>query len=361
MAGETIKSSFVTHQNDHGNYFAFTIIPPRVTDTAERKPIELVFVIDCSGSMSGRPLEQAKAAVERGLKLLEPDDTFQLVNFSLSAQALSDRPLVATKENVRRALKHLGDLNSEGGTMMIEGIKAALDFPHDPRRLRYVCFLTDGFIGNEAEILSAIQARLGRARIFSCGIGTSVNRYLLDSMAKAGKGSVAYIGANDSAAEVTDLLVQRISHPFLADVKIDWAGLEVEDVYPKRIPDLFAGRSIIVTGRHKGKLPSEIRIHGQIADSTAEMTLPIQAQSWNDFTALPATWARHKIGELSATGPSHNAKAIKNLALEYGLMSDYTAFLALDASRRTSGSSHDTVPVAVPVPEHVKFEKTVTE
>jgi Ca-activated chloride channel family protein len=180
-------------------------------------------------------------------------------------------------------------------------------------------------------------------------------------MAKVGKGVVAYIGANDSAAEVMDLLVQRISHPFLADLKIDWAGLQVEDVYPKRIPDLFAGRSIIVTGRHKGKLPGEIRIHGNIADSTAEMTLSLQAQTWNDFTALPAIWARHKIGELSATGSDENSKAIKNLALEYGLMSDYTAFLALDASRRTTGSELHTVPVAVPVPEHVKYETTVTE
>jgi Ca-activated chloride channel homolog len=361
VAGETIKSSFVTHRSDSGSYFAFTIIPPRLADAVQRKPVELVFVIDCSGSMSGRPLEQAKAAVERGLKLLEPDDTFQLINFSLSAQSLSDRPLAATKENVRRALVHLGNLNSEGGTMMIEGIKAALDFPHDPRRLRYVCFLTDGFIGNEAEILSTIEPRLGRARIFSCGIGTSVNRYLLDSMAQVGKGVVAYIGGDDSAAEVMDLLVQRISRPFLADVEIDWGGLEVEDVYPKRIPDLFAGRSIIVTGRHKGDLPKEIRIQGTIGNSSAEMTLPIQAKTWNDFTALPAIWARHKIGELSATGGSENSKAIKNLALEYGLMSNYTAFLALDASRRTRGSESETVPVAVPVPERVKYNRTVAE
>ena len=112
----------------------------------------------------------------------------------------------------------------EGGTMMLRGIQAALDFPHSPSRLRFVRFLTDGYIGNEVEILGAIQPRLGSARIFSFGIGTAVNRYLLEHLAKLGRGAMAYLGANDSAATLMDAFMARTSHPALTDLKLDWAG-----------------------------------------------------------------------------------------------------------------------------------------
>jgi len=141
--------------------------------------------------MSGTPIAQAKAAVERGLSLLRPGDSFQLINFSMSAGQLGQAPLEATPQNVQRGLRYLKSLRGEGGTMMIEGIEAALDFPHDPQRLRFVCFLTDGYIGNESEILGEVHKRLGQSRIFSFGVGSSVNRYLLDHMAKAGRGAVA--------------------------------------------------------------------------------------------------------------------------------------------------------------------------
>src|SRR5690606_8756691 len=132
-----------------------------------RSPLELVFVLDCSGSMSGEPLTQAKRSVERALRRLGPDDTFQVIRFSNNAATLGPAPIAATPENVRRGISYLNALNSEGGTMMIEGIRAALGFPHDPSRLRFVCFLTDGYIGNEEEILGEIQRSLGPTRIFS--------------------------------------------------------------------------------------------------------------------------------------------------------------------------------------------------
>ncbi len=111
--------------------------------------------------------------------------------------------------------------------MMVEGIKAALDFPHDPQRLRFVCFLTDGYIGNETEILREIHNRLGASRIFSIGIGSGVNRYLLDHMAKLGYGAVAYLGPNESAAQIMEDFFSRISHPAATGLTIDWGGLHV--------------------------------------------------------------------------------------------------------------------------------------
>ncbi len=236
VAGERVKSSLLTDRDDRGSYFTLMLYPPQELVSLGRQALELVFVLDCSGSMWGKPLEQAKAAIERALHRLQPLDTFQLIRFSNEASALGPGPLLATPENIRRGFAYLQSLNSEGGTMMIEGIKAALDFPHDPRRLRFVCFLTDGYIGNEAEILGEVHKRLASSRIFSFGVGSSVNRYLLDHMARLGGGGAAYLGPKDDAAKVMDDFFERISHPALTDLRIDWGGMRVTEVFPDRPP-----------------------------------------------------------------------------------------------------------------------------
>jgi Ca-activated chloride channel homolog len=239
IGGQKVKSGFVTHMDERGQFFTFMLYPPMGLESLERAPLELVFVLDCSGSMSGKPLAQAKSAIEYGLKNLRPGDSFQLINFSNDAEKLAIAPLEATPKNIRLGLRHLENLQSEGGTMMIEGIKAALEFRHDPERFRFVCFLTDGYIGNESEILQEIHKRLGSSRIFSFGVGSSVNRFLLDSMAKVGRGAVAYLGLEDTGSEIMGKFFERISHPAMSDVKIDWGDLDVRDVYPRRLPDLL--------------------------------------------------------------------------------------------------------------------------
>ncbi|HKW30407.1 MAG TPA: VIT domain-containing protein, partial [Verrucomicrobiae bacterium] len=249
VAGEKIKSDLLTYRDERGGFFTLMLYPPKELRNLTRQPMEMVFVLDCSGSMSGRPIDQAKAAVERGLKLLQPGDSFQIISFSITASKLGPAPLEATPENIQRGIEYLHDLKGEGGTMMIEGIKAALDFSHDPDRLRFVCFLTDGYIGNETEILGEIHKRLGASRIFSFGIGSAVNRYLIDGMARAGRGAVAYLGSRDDAAAIMEDFFERISHPGLTDIAIDWGGMQVSEVFPHEVPDLFVGRPVILTGR----------------------------------------------------------------------------------------------------------------
>jgi Ca-activated chloride channel family protein len=325
-----------------------------------------VFVLDCSGSMSGKPLQQAKAAIERGLRLLQPGDSFQLINFSTKAGQLGPVPLEATPENVQRGLRYLESLNSEGGTMMIEGIKAALDFKHDPERLRFVSFLTDGYIGNEAEILGEIRKRLGPSRIFSFGVGSSVNRYLLDHMAKMGRGAVAYLGLNDDGAQVMGDFFSRIAHPALTDIRVDWGGMEVAEVFPREIPDLFTGRPVILTGRHSGTANRAIRVSGRVGGRSVQFEVPATPPSGNAArAALPSVWANMKIADLadeSTYSPSPMiTERIRQVALDYSLMSQFTAFIAVDSSRRTEGSQGVTVPVSVPVPDGVRYDTTVNE
>jgi Ca-activated chloride channel family protein len=366
VAGDRIKSALMTHRDERGGFFSLMLFPPRDLAGLRRQPLELVFVLDCSGSMSGRPIQQAKAAVQRGLHLLQPGDSFQLISFSTTTSRLGDSPLEATPENIHLAMQYLNELDAEGGTMMVDGVKAALDFPHDPSRLRFVCFLTDGYVGNEAEILGEIHQRLGSSRIFSFGIGSAVNRYLIDRMAQAGRGAVAYLGPNDSAAQIMGDFFEHISHPALTDLRIDWDGLNVIEAFPATLPDLFVGRPVVVTGRFAGDPYTVIRVNGNVGDQPMQVAIPaLGRESGGDDPALPSVWARMKIAELSdqfayRLDPGL-CEQIKQVALDYGLMSPFTAFVAVDSTRRTYGSAGTTVPVAVPVPDGVKYKTTVEE
>jgi Ca-activated chloride channel family protein len=365
VAGERIKSNLFTHRDERGGYFTFMLYPPRDLQELTRAPVELVFVLDCSGSMAGKPIAQAKAAVEHALKRLQPTDSFQLINFSESASRLGPRPLVATAENVKRGLQYLRALEGDGPTMMIEGIKAALDFPHDPERLRFVCFLTDGYIGNEVDILRAVARHLGDSRIFSFGVGSGPNRYLLDGMAKLGRGAVAYLALSDDGSQIMDDFFKRISHPALTDVKINWGGLEVAEVFPAQIPDLFVGRPVVLTGRFQGE-EKTIHVMGRAGQKPIELPVTVNLNEGEVASgALPSVWARMKIAALAdqfiCLGDSALPGQIKQVALDYSLMSAFTAFVAVDSSARTTGSVGTAVPVPVPVPDGIKYETTVEE
>jgi Ca-activated chloride channel family protein len=363
VAGQNAKPAFVSERGERGNFFALMVIPPVESSALKRAPVEMVFVLDCSGSMDGLPIQRAREAIAHALKNLDPGDTFQLINFSNDSRALGDKPLPATPENIRKGLDHLAALQAEGGTMMIKGIKAALDFPHDPERLRYVCFLTDGYIGNESEIFEAVHDRIGSSRIFSVGVGSSVNRYLLDNMARLGRGAVAYLLPSESSVEVMDSFLRRISHPCLTDVQIHWNGLKIDESYPKTLPDVFVGRPLLITGKYEGELPGSIVVSGRVGGQKAEMVIPLSKTGQGAGNALASVWARARISELSngqtETWRKTKERQITKAALEYGLMSQYTAFIAVDASRRTDGEKGTTVPVALPVPEGVKYETTV--
>ena len=363
VASDQIKSSLLTDHDERGGFFTLMLYPPADLKALQREPLEMVFVLDCSGSMNGRPITQAKAAVERALHLLQPDDSFQIISFSMTASQLGENPLVATPKSVQRGLAYLRSLQSEGGTEMIEGIKAALDFPHDSKRPRFVCFLTDGYIGNEAQILGEIHDRLGTSRIFSFGIGSSVNRYLIDGMARTGRGAVAYLGPTDSAARIMEDFFERVSHPAMTNVKIDWGGWNVTEVFPGHTPDLFVGRPIILTGRFAGTENTTIRINGTAAGQPVQLTIPADISNTTaEPKSLPVLWARMKIASLNdASNYSANEDIpakIKQIALDYGLVSSFTALIAVDATRVTDGSPAATVPVAVPVPDGVKNKRT---
>lgn len=364
-AGEHTQASLMVQPDPEreaeAGYFTLTIEPPRALPPARAVPRELVFVVDASGSMEGEPIETAKDAMRKVLRRLAPGDVFQIVQFSQSASSLGNGFLPNTPASVQRGLEFIDAIQGEGGTEMLSGIHAALDLPHDPERLRMVLFLTDGYIGNESEIFRAVHARIGGARLFSLGVGSSVNRYLLDGLARMGRGDVSYVSPGERPDAVVDRFYQRIDRPALTDVAIDWGDLTVEDVEPQRLPDLFAGKPVVVFGRYRGQPHGEITLRGSRAGRSERV--PVQVDFGKPSTssaALSAMWARSRIARWSdeliddASGaPGAHAKdlerRITELALQHHVMTQYTAFVAVDDARAVQpGTQTLHMPVALP-------------
>ena len=224
-------------------------------------------------------------------------------------------------------------------------------------------FLTDGYIGNEVDILAAIRQRIGASRIFSFGVGSSVNRYLLERMATVGRGVVAYLGLNDSARTVMDGFLDRISRPVLADIEIDWGAMTVSSMYPSAIPDLFVGRPLVLTGAFTGATTS-ISISGLAAGERQTLAVALDKNT-TAGSSLAKVWARTRIAELadrqawSGDPGGELREAIANTALRHQLVSNYTSFVAVDSLMRTAGDHGVTVHQAVPVPDGVRYDTTV--
>ncbi len=365
VAGDKIKTAMMMHKDDHGQYFTMMLYPPAQLEQVQRSPMEMVFVLDCSGSMNGRPIEQARAAISHALQSLTPRDTFQIIDFSSTASQLGTAPVNATPENIQKGLVYLNSLNGQGGTEMIRGLEAALDFPHDEGRFRLVSFMTDGYIGNDHDILNALSAKLGDSRIFSFGVGQSPNRFLMDRMALLGRGAVAYLSLNDDPVEIMDRFNKRISHPAMTDLSIDWGQMNVTDVYPQILPDLIVGRPVVVTGRFTGE-PSVVNVGGRQGMQPTSFAVAVDSnESAKEHKGIASVWARLKIMDLMAQYSRTPDQAdqlrqtVTETALEYSLMSTFTSFVAVDSMSQTDGEFGTTVAVPVNVPEGVKYDTAV--
>lgn len=367
VAGGQIKSGMLVHRDQKGSYFNLMVYPPMDFRPQDRTPLEMVFLLDVSGSMHGDPINQSKAAMRYALSHMDPHDTFQVITFSGNNRALFDRAQPVTRAKIIGALSFIQDASAGGGTEMMPAILAALSAPQHVEHKRVVVFLTDGFVGNEDDILRAVHDRLGPARIFSFGVGSSPNRYLMDGLARIGRGAVAYLGLRDSGEDVMRLYFDRVASPAMTDIQFDFGdAMKVSDIYPAKKSDLFVGRPIIVSGRFSGELPQQIQVHGHIAGRAVTMNVPVDTKCTTN-PALAAIWARQKITGLSdemfmtPNRTDELAQQVKQTALDHGLMSQYTAFIAVDSSQRTAGNHGTSVVVPVVMPEGVKYETTVPE
>jgi Ca-activated chloride channel homolog len=358
VAGAAPQFGVLAHRDGGNGSFLLVAQPPASVAAKQITPRELVFVLDTSSSMRGAPLEKAKQLIRTLLGHLGPDDTFQIVRFDDRASALGEGPIANNPRNIDLVLEWLAKLDAAGGTEMTTGISAALAVPHDPARLRIVAFLTDGYVGNEDEILAQIGKRIGDARLFSFGVGAAVNRYLLDEMASVGRGAVTYVRPDEDTAAAIGAFERRIATPVLTDLRIDWGGLAVRDVTPRALPDLFAGQPVVLAGHYTAPGRATVTVHAKQAGRDVTFAVPVELPARAaDRPAVASVWARRRIAELSrALVRGDNAPAqqeIIALSLAHHVLTQFTAFVAVDDARVTAGGAAKRVVVPVEVPDAV--------
>ncbi len=382
VAGENTQATVLTQADKRGGHFAAYLIPALNYKNNEIVPKDVVFLMDTSGSQQGEPLVKSKELMRRFIQGLNPNDTFTIIDFANTAKALSSVPLANTTENRQRAINYIEKLQANGGTELLNGIRTVMNFPApETGRLRSIVLITDGYIGSENEVLNFVQQSLKPGnRLYSFGVGGSVNRFLIDRLAEVGRGTSQVIRQDEPSAEAAEKFFRQINNPVLTDIQVSWEGMGGKpEIYPIAPPDLFASQPLVLFGRKGDRTNGQIRIRGTQANGKIyEQILPVnfgvgvnvrQRESNpvtvanTDFgnSAIAQLWARSRIKDLMNQMFSGETKSlvesVTNTALTYRLLSEYTAFVAVSEEVRVEpDGTRRRVQVPVELPQGLSYE-----
>ena len=317
------------------HYLLMVVPPDAAKDVPSPMPRELFFVVDTSGSMHGVSIAQAKKALARALDGLRASDRFNIIEFNSTTRALYHQSVVADAANIAHARKFVQGLKANGGTEMRPALRLALDSATTESYLRQIVFITDGSVGNEDELYSMIEARLGNARLFTVGIGSAPNSWFMRKAAEIGRGTFVVISALHEVGEKMDHLFAKLGHPQVTDIRVSWPGGTVLESYPEVVPDLYLGEPVTVRARAAGSFQpgSAVRISGNSPAGAWTRDLPLE--NVEDSPGIGALWARAKIGALHdeerrGADAALTRKAVVDTAIAHHLVSKYTSLVAVD-------------------------------
>ena len=368
VAGPAPRAALYTSGGARGT-FALVVHPPALEIERLVGRREILFVVDVSGSMSGVPLARCKAAMRDALRKLRPGDTFDVITFSGSVGRAFAAPRRASDAAVREALGFVDGMIAGGGTEMADAVEAALGSDVAERRRRYVFFMTDGLTGEEERIardaralVERLEAKGGTARVFGFGVGSSVDREAIEALSRAGRGVAVFATNREDPARAVNRFFRYIDRSVVRDLTIDWGGLDVTEVFPRELPDLFASHALIVHGRYSGEATSPIVVRGTANDEDIEIPVSVRLSATPDAprSLLATLWARSKIASLeedlwAAPSPAIEQE-ITRLGLAHRLVTKFTSFVAVDRSRTTGDGRPTTIVQPVEVPEDVDAE-----
>jgi len=355
---EGTTATLLTDGKGKEGHFLLEIQPPARPDADNTTAKELVFLVDQSGSMNGEPIALVKRAMRRCLETMEPRDRFQIVGFSNSTVLFAPSAVPATRDNVARGLSWIDGLQANGGTYMLEGLKEAMKTPHEAGTLRILAMMTDGYIGNEDEILGYVARNLGEGnRAFAFGTGGSVNRSFLYEFGQAGRGKTEFVTLDEDPAAAVDRFRKGVDRPVLTDIRLDWHGLPVSSLEPERLPDLFEGEPLLIAGKFETAAKGSVTVHGTIAGKPIALEVPVDFGTAQERPAISSLWARARIASWSRGGDYRPSKdtveQLTKLALDYRLMSPWTSFVAVSDTVVNQGGKQKTVDVPLPLPRGV--------
>lgn len=359
LAGNKIESGIMLFEDSDGSkYFLAMMQPPKTVVENLITPREYVFIVDVSGSMSGFPLEISKNIMRNLLDKLKPTDKFNIVLFAGGSKVYADKSLPATRQNISTAISYMDNLSGGGGTELLNALKTAMKLNTNDDYSRSFVILTDGYVSVEKEAFDYIRNNLGNANFFSFGIGSSVNRHLIEGLAHVGYGEPFIALDLQEGKKMAGKFTKYISAPVLTGINISFNGFDAYDVLPEKMPDLFAERPLIISGKYRGKAQGSINISGTTGSKNYNNTWNIGSSiSSEKLKAVKYLWAREKIrliGDYNNLGErSEYKQEIIELGKSYNLLTQYTSFIAIDSEISNNTGSSATVKQPLPLPQGV--------
>jgi Ca-activated chloride channel family protein len=358
LAGEQIAAGLLLYRGAEENFFLYMAQPPQRVATTDIPAREYIFVVDVSGSMDGFPLNTAKRLLRELIGQLRPTDFFNVVLFAGDAAALAPQSQQANQENIAHAIRLLEQQRGGGGTELLAAVKQAMNLPRATHVSRSLVLVTDGYISGEQGVFDHIRANLHQANVFAFGIGSSVNRYLIEGVAKAGLGEPFIVTQEAEAPAQAAKFREYIQTPLLTSIQVRAVGFETYDVQPAQLPDLFAQRPVILFGKWRGPVGGAVELRGQTGHGDYFTRLDVASVQPDEANrALRYLWARSRIAELSDYGSSHIEAArvseITALGLKYNLLTRYTSFIAVREVVRNTQGAAENVEQPLPLPPGV--------
>ncbi len=357
LAGKSLASGLLLYQGPTENYFLAMVQPPSRPAPEQIPPREYVFVVDVSGSMEGFPLHTAQGLMRDLLGRLRPTDSFDVVLFSGATALYAKQSVPATADEIANAVAFVDGSRAGGGTELNAAVQTAMSLPKRDASSRSFVVVTDGYIAEEPAVFETIRSHLAEANVFSFGIGTSVNRHLMEGVAKAGQGEAFIVESDKDAAVAAVKFREYVESPVLTHVAVKLTGLDAYDIQPATLPDVFASRPIVVFGKYRGAPDGTLAVSGKTGSGDFMQTLAMASVAPSaDNHALEQLWARMKISELSDFyNDTANQADVTKLGLQYHLLTKFTSFIAVSQVVRATAGSVD-VDQPLPMPQGVSDE-----
>jgi len=358
LAGSAVESGLLLYEGEEENFFLLMTQPPERVALRQIPPREYIFIVDVSGSMNGFPLDISKKLLQDLIGNLRTTDRFNVLLFAGRASLMAEKSLPATPENIRKAINVIDRQEGGGGTELLPALKRALALPRSEESSRTVVIVTDGYVSVEKETFDLIRKRLGEANMFAFGIGSSVNRHLIEGMARAGMGEPFIITKPAEAPDKAKAFRAMIQSPVLTSITVDFGSFKAYDVEPPSVPDVLARRPVVIFGKWRGSPEGTITIKGMSGEGSYQRRIKVKkAAPSASNEALKYLWARHRIAVLGDYNllrkDDKRIKEITKLGLTYNLLTAYTSFVAVDTRVRTKDGNPVSIKQPLPLPRGV--------
>jgi Ca-activated chloride channel homolog len=359
LAGNAIESGLMLYEHGDENFFLLMVQPPKRVVQDEIPPREYIFLVDVSGSMHGFPINTSKTLLRNLIVNLRPVDRFNVLVFESGAYWLAEESLPAFEENIVKATSFLDLQKGGGGTNLLDAMKKAMTLPRCENGLsRSFIVVTDGYVDVEKEVFDIIRSKSDEANTFAFGIGTSINRFIIEGMAHMGMSEPFIVLGPEDADKEAEKFRSYIKNPVLTQIKKKFTNLDVYDVEPISVPDVLSERPVVIYGKYRSKAQGSITIEGLTGKKKYRKVFDVSTvKPEKKNSAIRYLWARKKIQMLddyNNLGYGNNAQQeLTKLGLKYNLMTAYTSFIAIEEKFTNNKKDLVTVKQPLPMPEGV--------